>query len=88
MDQKTKIKLPLLLYMEMISFRRVNQAVQFLQPVEAKALKLDFDFRKFSEHKKYNIYSDSFSCLQAIKICKTDHPYIYNILKEYIEGTI
>jgi ribonuclease HI len=51
---------------------------------EAKALQLAFDFIKHSDDKKHIIYSDSISCLQAIKNCKTDHPFISNILKEYV----
>jgi ribonuclease HI len=51
---------------------------------EAKALQLAFDFIKHSDDKKHIIYSDSISCLQAIKNCKIDHPFIYNILKEYV----
>jgi hypothetical protein len=56
---------------------------------EAKALKLALLFIKKTNKQKtkqtnktHIIHSDSFSCLQAIKNCKTDHPYIYNILKE------
>jgi hypothetical protein len=48
--QKTKIKLLLQLYMEMIFFRRVYQkSVQFFT-AEAKALHLAFDFIKHSDN--------------------------------------
>ena len=50
---------------------------------EAKALELAINFVKCSKNKNHIIFSDSLSCLQAIKNQKIDHPYIYQILKEY-----
>ena len=50
---------------------------------EAKALQLAMNFVNCSKNKKHIIFSDSLSCLQAIKNKKVDHPYIYHILKEY-----
>ena len=44
---------------------------------EAEALQFALEYVKNSTDKKHIIYSDSLSCLQAIKNCKTDHPYIY-----------
>jgi hypothetical protein len=55
---------------------------------EAKALQLPLDIIKYSDKENHIIYSDSFSSLQAVRNCKTDHPFIYNILKEYFAGTI
>ena len=47
---------------------------------EAKAILLSLQHIIKSTHTQYIIFSDSLSCLQAIKNCKTDHPIIRDIL--------
>jgi hypothetical protein len=66
---------------DILSARLPNNSSIFT--AEAKALQLAVDFIKYSDDENRIIYSDSFSCLQAIQNCKTDHPFIHNILKEY-----
>ena len=48
---------------------------------EAKAILKAIQHIKNSTPNDYIIFSDSLSCLQAIKHCKTDHPVIRDILK-------
>ena len=50
--------------------------------VEAQALGLALECIVDSDYTNYVVYSDSFSCLQAISGLKTDHPFVGKVISK------
>jgi ribonuclease HI len=66
---------------DIFSARLPNESTIFT--AEAKAIQLAFEYIKTSNDKQFTIFSDSLSCLQAIKNTNIEHPFILDILKQY-----
>lgn len=63
-----------------LSCRLPNEATVFIS--EAQAILLALEIIETSDHTKFLIFSDSMSCLQALKNHKLTNPYILQILEK------
>ena len=52
-----------------------------------KAIQLAFELIKISKDTYFTIFSDSLSCLQSIHNINIDHPYILDILCNYLHAS-
>ena len=67
---------------EVYSARLPDEATIF--SAEAKAIILAFEYIKMSKYTYFTIFSDSLSYLLSLHSMNIDHPYILDILYNYI----
>ena len=70
---------------DVFSVRLPDEAKIFT--AEAKAIQLAFELIKISKDTYFTIFSDSLSWLQSIHNMNIDHPYILDILCNYLHAS-